>query len=702
METAEAEQTDAEIIEDVKPSEIDTNAYKASEALKLDNIKAETSSTLTLTSQKYVNTSKTLGLYNFNKQVDNSKYCDNKVTVAVIDSGLTYTTNPVHEIGKTLCNKIKHEWCCAFGGTADAGDKTGHGTAVSSLIAYHTPSNVKYCMFKVMDSNNNIERASIYAAFEQAYVYDIDVVNMSIATTYALGNEYYREYDAILSKLYEKGVIVCCAAGNDANHKIVHDANGNVTSEFDTSANCVSPANSSYALCISALDAATSGLYPKADYTNTGNTVDYSTIGSNVLVYTKDSGVAAGYGTSYACPIVAAEFAVFKTCSDSFKTVSELRALYDLYLTPESKAADSNIYGRGYIDLSNYTLCTANHSKCCGLWHYDGTSADIGVPHYLNIDMNGGTGYGYTDLSTQGWASKFSRIFTCGYECHFASAYSYETSNPNGWIQFGEGQTTGGGSSQDPYTPYRKNYVFTGWKCSGIGSVHKKISYLGNRYTEVWCYDGEDNGDVTLTAQWMPKKLYSTLTVDPNGGTMFRGSVANSSSFDINYKISTMNDDYRILCDSNTPTCYNGKAIGEPIRNGYTFAGWKVTNGSGAVEKIIDKDAYFTNEFYGKCSSTYAYAFQSKARNTTIATVKAQWTPNKYRVDMVFDGGSTIASGKVTFGETYGNLLNYKPTKTGYTFDGWYTQPTGGRKITTDTKMTIASDHKLYAHLKAK
>lgn len=278
--------------------------------------------------------------------------------------------------------------------------------------------------------------------------------------------------------------------------------------------------------------------------------------------------------------------------------------------------------------MSNYVLCTDNHSMCCGLWHYSGSTSDIGQAHTLTIDLNGGVGYGYTSSSTTGWSSKFYRTFTCGNDIHFASAYSYQSSASNGWIQFGENQSTGSGTVTNPYVPYKKDYVFIGWKCSGYGSVHKKISCLGGKYTEIWSYNGEDNMDVTLTAQWMPKNLYNTLTIDPNGGTMYKNSTSTNSPFSVNYKISSVYNYYRVLCDSSSPTYYSGTTIGEPIRSGYKFNGWKVVRGNGSVRRIINTPAYFTNEFNGYCSSVYAYAYISYDRNESNATIRAKWVKN--------------------------------------------------------------------------
>jgi uncharacterized repeat protein (TIGR02543 family) len=56
---------------------------------------------------------------------------------------------------------------------------------------------------------------------------------------------------------------------------------------------------------------------------------------------------------------------------------------------------------------------------------------------------------------------------------------------------------------------------------------------------------------------------------------------------------------------------------------------------------------------------------------------------------------STIAVKK---GSTYGSLPT--PTRSGYTFEGWYTAKSKGAKITTKTKVTTDKTHTLYAHWK--
>ena len=68
-----------------------------------------------------------------------------------------------------------------------------------------------------------------------------------------------------------------------------------------------------------------------------------------------------------------------------------------------------------------------------------------------------------------------------------------------------------------------------------------------------------------------------------------------------------------------------------------------------------------------------------------------------YEVIFNSNGGTCSTSSKtVTYNSTYGTLPT--PTRTGYTFDGWYTSSTGGTKITADTKVTITANQTLYAH----
>ncbi|MBQ8615312.1 MAG: InlB B-repeat-containing protein, partial [Clostridia bacterium] len=78
-------------------------------------------------------------------------------------------------------------------------------------------------------------------------------------------------------------------------------------------------------------------------------------------------------------------------------------------------------------------------------------------------------------------------------------------------------------------------------------------------------------------------------------------------------------------------------------------------------------------------------------------TLTASWTVIKSTVSFDLNGGTgTANSMEVTFGVAYGTLPT--PTRANYTFDGWYTAPTGGTKVTENTSVTAIVNHTLYAH----
>ena len=63
--------------------------------------------------------------------------------------------------------------------------------------------------------------------------------------------------------------------------------------------------------------------------------------------------------------------------------------------------------------------------------------------------------------------------------------------------------------------------------------------------------------------------------------------------------------------------------------------------------------------------------------------------------------GGTVSktSQRVTYSERYGKFGNFPtPTRTGYTFSGWYTASSGGTQVTENTIYNIAGNSTIYAH----
>ena len=156
-----------------------------------------------------------------------------------------------------------------------------------------------------------------------------------------------------------------------------------------------------------------------------------------------------------------------------------------------------------------------------------------------------------------------------------------------------------------------------------------------------------NQGKITYTIK--PKSIAYTVNFDPNGGTVSKESM---------------------------PVTY-GNAYGTlpiPARTGYNFSGW----------------------FTAKTGGT-RIVYNTTVDNSAGSTLYARWKPKSCTVTFDPNGGTvTTKSRTVTYDENY--ILPGDPTRTGYTFDGWYTAKTGGAKVTTETKVTATANHTLYAH----
>lgn len=114
-------------------------------------------------------------------------------------------------------------------------------------------------------------------------------------------------------------------------------------------------------------------------------------------------------------------------------------------------------------------------------------------------------------------------------------------------------------------------------------------------------------------------------------------------------------------------------------KTGYSFSKWSGSNGKSYGNKASISNLTTTN-------------------NGTV-TMTAQWSAKSYTLSFHPNGGTcTTANKSVTYDSTYGSLPT--PTRTGYTFLGWYTAASGGTQVNTGTKVTTASNHSIYAQWK--
>ena len=209
-------------------------------------------------------------------------------------------------------------------------------------------------------------------------------------------------------------------------------------------------------------------------------------------------------------------------------------------------------------------------------------------------------------------------------------------------------------------TPTRTGYTFDGWFTAASGGTQVQPS------TTVTITSAQ-----TLYAQWTAKKY--SLTMNPNGGTQ-NGSTSAT-----------------VYADALTYGSSAWWGIGVPTRSGYAFAGW-FTAASGGV-MVYGAD--------GKCVAGDYWTAEKRYCHDGDLSVYAHWSANTYTVTFDANGGTPATSStNVTYGSTYGALPT--PTRTGYTFDGWFTAASGGTQVQPSTTVTITSAQTLYAQWTAK
>ncbi|WP_461206826.1 InlB B-repeat-containing protein, partial [Clostridium sp. DL1XJH146] len=167
--------------------------------------------------------------------------------------------------------------------------------------------------------------------------------------------------------------------------------------------------------------------------------------------------------------------------------------------------------------------------------------------------------------------------------------------------------------------------------------------YANNTWTALFDFDNVlVTKNTTVYAKWNVSSYAVTFDVD--GGS----SVASES------------------------VVYNGKVTkpAEPTKTGYSFASW-----------------------YANSTLTTAFDFNS-VLVTKNTTVYAKWNINSYAVTFDVDGGSAVASENVEYNTKVTKPAD--PTKTGYSFGGWYTDSTLTTAFDFDSVL-VTEDTTVYA-----
>ena len=233
-------------------------------------------------------------------------------------------------------------------------------------------------------------------------------------------------------------------------------------------------------------------------------------------------------------------------------------------------------------------------------------------------------------------------------------------------------------------SPTREGYIFAGWTGSNgstkefnpiikLGSIgHKSFTanWTAISYSITYNLNGGKNNSSNPASYTIESENISLKTPAKNGYTFMGWTGSNGSTPQKNITISKgsygnksyvanwIPQDYIILYNldggtnsESNPTCYNIESenftLSNPTKNGYTFIGWTGSNGDEKQFNVLVQSSWLKNLSY-----------------------TANWQVNEYIVTYNANGGNVdISSQNICYDE---KITHPKPTKTGYTFDGWY------------------------------
>ena len=298
------------------------------------------------------------------------------------------------------------------------------------------------------------------------------------------------------------------------------------------------------------------------------------------------------------------------------------------------------------------------------------------VNYTLTINPNGGIWNNTTSNSTKTGTTN--------------SKLSIANPTPKGYtVSF----NSNGGNNVNSITSQR---TFTNWSLSGSGSIS------GTTYTF-------GAGNATLTANYNNGSI--TLPSATKAGHKFKGWYSNGCGTTF---IGNAGESYTPTSNVTLKACYSYYAyILDVYPNGGT---WNGTTEKTRIEPLANPkpSIYGNTDYTGKIGSTidipnpippsgYTVSFNTNG-GSSISSITSTKSFNGWNNS----SPGTFSGTTYTYGEGSGYITaNYKnnsvnlpkPTKSGYTFGGWYTASSGGTKV--NNTYTPTENRTLYAHWSA-
>lgn len=222
--------------------------------------------------------------------------------------------------------------------------------------------------------------------------------------------------------------------------------------------------------------------------------------------------------------------------------------------------------------------------------------------------------------------------------------------------------------------------------------------------------DSEGDCEITITAPAAGARIYYTLD-----GTSPEESATKSIRYNESFYVDkSVTVNAIAVCDGYRDSGVTSKSVAPSKKITITY------NGNGATSGKMSKQTGYTNSTitlkknaFKKTGYSFAgwntkkngkgssYTNKQKVSSFTgNVTLYAQWETPTYKITYKLDGGKNNKSNPATYKKTTKTITLKKPTKTGYTFKGWYSDKKFKKKVTA-IKKGSTGNKTLYAKWEA-
>ena len=549
--------------------------------------------------------------------------CKKDIIIAVLDTGFTLYNEKYRD--RIISSNYN------FTSSDTIEDLNEHGTQIASIILESTCDNIKILPIKILEDNGAQGTLfSLYQGIMAAVNENVNIINISASSK----TNNSALIDAAIAKAQEKGIKIVAAAGNGG----------------EDAAN-YSPANNPYVITVGALE----DDFDITNFSNTGDCVNYYSLGVEIPTKNTFNEDTTLMGTSASAAIVTSIIATVDGADENYdldkflaiESRDDIKILnffkfyrkdLDDVLWPIKSYNEDVVYkdATSYVTESagrKYVAYNWADSSGNARWLYfvTGTAGSNSAPASLNSDDYGIMNYWVAPATLNFYSSPDS-----------ASNNSQIMINRKVWCR-GCYYSSGSGTKSSPYI-YDKSSPTYGFRAGGKSN------------------DGYTPGtDVTDRGGWgnsgQIKNLHG-LYFNSNGGS---GAPSNI------YRLTSS----RVLIPATRPT-----------HSSMFFGGWSKAKGGA---RYALSGGYFPPSDPG---------YSADHVDNVSVTLYAIWM---YQVLFDFQGGTADANAnniKYFYsypGDANGNNGNFvtaqnsttttwgdnKPTRTGFTFQGYYTEKFG-------------------------